>query len=107
MINFAVKKSRSLARLTKCSGVRYLSIARYVIDSNLKFCSQLLFVDVLFPCCSYISPCLFSGAHGVGRRHIKNTLITQSPERFAYPIPRKYIATELCSRSSKTSAICS
>ena len=31
-----------------------------------------------------------AGAHGVGRRHIKNTLITTHPERFAYPIPRKY-----------------
>jgi calcium/calmodulin-dependent serine protein kinase len=29
------------------------------------------------------------GAHGVGRRHIKNTLITSQPTRFAYPIPRK------------------
>ncbi|XP_026121627.1 peripheral plasma membrane protein CASK-like isoform X2 [Carassius auratus] len=29
------------------------------------------------------------GAHGVGRRHIKNTLITKHPDRFAYPIPRK------------------
>ncbi|CAO2624373.1 Peripheral plasma membrane protein CASK [Lemmus lemmus] len=27
------------------------------------------------------------GAHGVGRRHIKNTLITKHPARFAYPIP--------------------
>jgi len=27
------------------------------------------------------------GAHGVGRRHIKNTLITAHPDRFAYPIP--------------------
>ena len=27
------------------------------------------------------------GAHGVGRRHIKNTLIQRHPERFAYPIP--------------------
>ncbi|XP_055869214.1 peripheral plasma membrane protein CASK-like isoform X5 [Biomphalaria glabrata] len=27
------------------------------------------------------------GAHGVGRRHIKNTLITGHPDRFAYPIP--------------------
>uniref|UniRef100_A0A3P8U343 Calcium/calmodulin-dependent serine protein kinase b n=1 Tax=Amphiprion percula TaxID=161767 RepID=A0A3P8U343_AMPPE len=30
--------------------------------------------------------CLVS-AHGVGRRHIKNTLITKHPDRFAYPIP--------------------
>ena len=30
-----------------------------------------------------------AGAHGVGRRHIKNTLITSQPKRFAYPIPRK------------------
>lgn len=30
------------------------------------------------------------GAHGVGRRHIKNTLITGHPDRFAYPIPREY-----------------
>uniref|UniRef100_A0A1I7WM63 SH3 domain-containing protein n=1 Tax=Heterorhabditis bacteriophora TaxID=37862 RepID=A0A1I7WM63_HETBA len=27
------------------------------------------------------------GAHGVGRRHIKNTLIHRHPNRFAYPIP--------------------
>jgi calcium/calmodulin-dependent serine protein kinase len=27
------------------------------------------------------------GAHGVGRRHIKNTLIAMHPKRFAYPIP--------------------
>ncbi|PAA74978.1 hypothetical protein BOX15_Mlig017014g2, partial [Macrostomum lignano] len=27
------------------------------------------------------------GAHGVGRRHIKNTLIQTAPDRFAYPIP--------------------
>ncbi|RUS82744.1 hypothetical protein EGW08_009482, partial [Elysia chlorotica] len=27
------------------------------------------------------------GAHGVGRRHIKNTLITGHPDQFAYPIP--------------------
>ena len=27
------------------------------------------------------------GAHGVGRRHIKNTLISLHPDKFAYPIP--------------------
>jgi calcium/calmodulin-dependent serine protein kinase len=27
------------------------------------------------------------GAHGVGRRHIKNSLITTYPDRYAYPIP--------------------
>jgi calcium/calmodulin-dependent serine protein kinase len=35
------------------------------------------------------------GAHGVGRRHIKNTLITSQPKRFAYPIPRNYILLSL------------
>lgn len=29
------------------------------------------------------------GAHGVGRRHIKNTLIAKYPDKYAYPIPRK------------------
>lgn len=29
------------------------------------------------------------GAHGVGRRHIKNTLIARHPDQYAYPIPRK------------------
>lgn len=29
------------------------------------------------------------GAHGVGRRHIKNTLIAKHPDQYAYPIPRK------------------
>jgi len=33
---------------------------------------------------------LITGAHGVGRRHIKNTLISMHPKRFAYPIPRKH-----------------
>lgn len=27
------------------------------------------------------------GAHGVGRRHIKNTLISNHPNKYAYPIP--------------------
>jgi len=27
------------------------------------------------------------GAHGVGRRHIKNSLIASHPDKFAYPIP--------------------
>ncbi|TGZ55293.1 hypothetical protein CRM22_010456 [Opisthorchis felineus] len=27
------------------------------------------------------------GAHGVGRRHIKNCLIQSAPDRFAYPVP--------------------
>lgn len=31
------------------------------------------------------------GAHGVGRRHIKNTLISKYPDKYAYPIPRKII----------------
>ena len=30
------------------------------------------------------------GAHGVGRRHIKNSLIAAHPDRFAYPIPREH-----------------
>lgn len=29
------------------------------------------------------------GAHGVGRRHIKNTLIAKHPDQYAYPIPRE------------------
>lgn len=29
----------------------------------------------------------YLGAHGVGRRHIKNTLITNHPDKYAYPIP--------------------
>lgn len=34
------------------------------------------------------------GAHGVGRRHIKNTLIAKYPDKYAYPIPRKCCITE-------------
>ncbi|KAF6780140.1 hypothetical protein AHF37_00348 [Paragonimus kellicotti] len=30
------------------------------------------------------------GAHGVGRRHIKNYLIQSAPDRFAYPVPRTF-----------------
>lgn len=37
------------------------------------------------------------GAHGVGRRHIKNTLIAKYPDKYAYPIPRKAFADKFCS----------
>jgi calcium/calmodulin-dependent serine protein kinase len=30
---------------------------------------------------------VFLGAHGVGRRHIKNSLIAAHPDKYAYPIP--------------------
>lgn len=42
------------------------------------------------------------GAHGVGRRHIKNTLITSHPNKFAYPIPRKYILLSHIDEQHKT-----
>ena len=32
------------------------------------------------------------GAHGVGRRHIKNTMISNHPDSYAYPIPRQCIS---------------
>jgi len=32
------------------------------------------------------------GAHGVGRRHIKNTMISNHPDSYAYPIPREFIS---------------
>lgn len=28
------------------------------------------------------------GAHGVGRRHIKNTIIQKHPDKYAYPMAR-------------------
>lgn len=37
------------------------------------------------------------GAHGVGRRHIKNTLIAKYPDKYAYPIPRKLSIINLSS----------
>lgn len=38
------------------------------------------------------------GAHGVGRRHIKNTLIAKYPDKYAYPIPRKlHYFSPICS----------
>lgn len=30
------------------------------------------------------------GAHGVGRRHIKNTIIQKHPDKYAYPMAREY-----------------
>lgn len=35
------------------------------------------------------------GAHGVGRRHIKNTLIARHPDQYAYPIPRKLCVSNI------------
>ena len=43
----------------------------------------LVLIDWLIDHCY---PCHL-GAHGVGRRHIKNTLISMHPKMFAYPIP--------------------
>lgn len=51
--------------------------------SSKKWGHQPSLMTLLIDCVS------LSGAHGVGRRHIKNTLITKHPDRFAYPIPRK------------------
>lgn len=43
------------------------------------------------------------GAHGVGRRHIKNTLIARHPDKYAYPIPRKnFTLWVLCEISKDT-----
>lgn len=58
-----------------------------VLLGNLFYCVYVCFYD------EYVQNILYSlliGAHGVGRRHIKNTLITKHPDRFAYPIPRKF-----------------
>ena len=52
------------------------------IESNTQLCT---FDHTLSTLCAY------SGAHGVGRRHIKNTLISTYPKRYAYPIPRMFI----------------
>lgn len=35
------------------------------------------------------------GAHGVGRRHIKNTMIANRPDSYAYPIPRTYYISSI------------
>lgn len=40
-----------------------------------------------------------SGASGVGRSHIKNTLLSNNPEKFGYPVPCKYphlLGGDLC-----------
>ena len=38
-------------------------------------------------CLHFIFLQVLLGAHGVGRRHIKNSLIASHPDRYAYPIP--------------------
>ena len=43
---------------------------------------------------------LFLGAGGVGRRHIKNTLIARNPSRYTYPRPRKYCIAVLKNKTS-------
>ncbi len=40
------------------------------------------------------------GAHGIGRRHIKNTLISNYPSKYAYPIPRKSIIDYLIKKEN-------
>ena len=63
-----------------------------ILCKSLKI-NKIIFWHILHSAvslCLYFVPfCfVFLGAHGVGRRHIKNTLITTHPDKYAYPIPR-------------------
>ncbi|GAB6020802.1 hypothetical protein CHUAL_003460 [Chamberlinius hualienensis] len=42
------------------------------------------------------------GAHGVGRRHIKNTLIANHPDKYAYPIPHTTRSPKADEENGKT-----
>ena len=77
--------------------------ARFYLTRDLPCVASILFTRVKITCARtharknittveihFKVCCFISGAHGVGRRHIKNTLINKYPERFSYPIPRKY-----------------
>ena len=64
----------------------------YCIFLILKKTCEIQFHEIV----NFIVSCLFTfylflqvllGAHGVGRRHIKNSLIASHPDRYAYPIP--------------------
>lgn len=71
--------------IQRCQSFRRVSVS--ILFSHLYF--FLFFV-------------FFEGAHGVGRRHIKNTLIAKHPDRFAYPIPRKDVLYWKPSQHQKT-----
>lgn len=63
------------------------------LEAIVQVCHAVLYVD--------------SGAHGVGRRHIKNMLITTHPNRYAYPIPREYFHFgDFCIHGVFISSIC-
>lgn len=75
------------------------SLIRWVWWGNSWFsysCLQNTFWILLTIVCFHCLPKNGLGAHGVGRRHIKNTLITKHPDRFAYPIPRKLCLSLKC-----------
>lgn len=74
-------------------GMFLISNASFGLKNKRKYC------NILSIYCSIIisvgdpnfqrKTLVLLGAHGVGRRHIKNTLISKYPDKYAYPIPRK------------------
>lgn len=52
----------------------------------------------LFPQAFQRKTLVLLGAHGVGRRHIKNTIIQKHPDKYAYPMARKWTKTEYYAR---------
>lgn len=93
MNNISARKYGFIAFFDTFSGC-YFRACRWVTIQCETFCAKTVFRRKS-KCCSkaVLSALLFlffPGAHGVGRRHIKNTLINKYPGRFSYPIPRKY-----------------
>lgn len=58
-----------------------------LLTINYRNCVIPFFIDPAFQRKTLV----LLGAHGVGRRHIKNTIISKHPDKYAYPIPRKYL----------------
>lgn len=57
-------------------------------------CVELFFVSQAFQRKTLV----LLGAHGVGRRHIKNTIIQKHPDKYAYPMARKLTKTKYYTR---------
>lgn len=68
---------------------------REIRETFLSFFQLNSQVIIIIICCCFAvtafqrKTLVLLGAHGVGRRHIKNMIIAKHPDQYAYPIPRE------------------
>jgi len=87
--------------VVKLQGNNIFLLFNYLLD--IYFCTTYALTTTYFHYLNILSltfsayerkTLVLLGAHGVGRRHIKNTMISNHPDSYAYPIPRECISVD-------------